>query len=429
MRSSRLGLVVLVIAGWMAGAISGRDAAWGIGPLCRYTIRDLGFMPLGGAGYRLVGPRDVLPEATVTGLADAGVELGWEAPAGSGWRLEAEGREPLPLGKDGEEAAQASLESSLRGRMTEEALASFAFVLRVEGQDPVANASAGNEVERARHGLERLAPQMPRPIEGPVVELLCTSDQRQAERVLLWSLGIPVQDGKSWLAVLYGRGQRAGAPWIVGSDDGLELLSQLALVGQSCECETERDWALEPQVPLGWGEAQRREAPTALGFDPESPWVRAEVVRILGKGGEGSLAASGETAIRRGSLEELLLGFRIEEVDGLDRKGVVPSVPAYRDPEAGERPFGLRRDSATQGDDWGFEEGPTLATTVGESGIPPRGPKGLPNPGDSVHAEPIEGSTGPEATEPGFASLRGSAYLGAVSLVLAILVLLFRGRA
>lgn len=401
--------------------------------LCRYTIRDLGFVPLGSGSFELLGPEEKSESLDSAELREAGVE--WARADGSDpeWVLRGDGREDLPLGTGTEEAVRAVLESPLRSRLTQESLGTFAFVLRVEGEDAAENLAAQKEVDIARRGLELLAPQLPRPIDLPVVDLICRAEHRSEERVLLWSLGIPVDDGKSWFALLYGRGQRVGPPWIAGSDDGLELLSQLALVGQSCECETDRDWALEPRVPMAWGTEERAAAPASLGFDPESPWVRAEVVRILAKGGDGGLRGETPGEIPRGSLEELMLGFRIDALPEAAGSPGPVGVASYRDGPPGVKPFGLRRDTASPGDDWGFDEGPSVLSgsgnTVGEDSVTfdPSGTGGHPDPGLRPGVNPEEPSdTAPRGIPSG--TLLWIAGLGGVSVALALLVLVARGR-
>jgi hypothetical protein len=62
-----------------------------------------------------------------------------------------------------------------------------------------------------------------------------------------------------------------------------------------------------PRIPVRWDRDVRTRAVELLGFDPESPMVRAEVSGILGRG-----AADGPAA-RAPSVADLLLGYR--EVD------------------------------------------------------------------------------------------------------------------
>jgi hypothetical protein len=86
------------------------------------------------------------------------------------------------------------------------------------------------------------------------------------------------------LAVVYGRGRLAGRLMVGDTIQLRETLAQLALVGESCECETDRAWFEERTVPLPWNSQARQQAAPNLGFDPDSPLVQAEMVRIISQG-------------------------------------------------------------------------------------------------------------------------------------------------
>lgn len=329
-------------------------------PVCRYTVRDIGFVDLAAAGYQLQLPA---PSATSdreqglgggelqntsdpdrtwwnSSLRNSNVRLAAARPVGPGessgpgdsvgpgepgrpdqpgrpgepeakWYLTAqhrEGRLLLHQGS-GDDAAQhrraaaRALHSPLRDHLTEVALDRFAFVLLMTSGVAAADQELHAMAARSRANLERLSGQLPRPVLLPVEVMELTPAMRAQEDVLLWSLGLEdLGAAETAAVVLYGKGRRAG-PVLRGA--GLretEMLSQLALVGESCECETDRRWADEPRIPLDWPQVQRQRAQEMLGFQPDSPMVQAEVLRILAKRPQASGAGAD-------SIESLVFGY------------------------------------------------------------------------------------------------------------------------
>lgn len=379
---------------------------------CRYTVRDIGFVDLRGPVYALdrvepggagaagwsaaeraavaaaraetnlvvtrVDPRAEPDHPAVLALRAAGGA--GEPPAG--WVLRRSGGpplEPLVLARGAppaslDQALALALDSPLQRRLAAGALTSFAAVLQFEGADGVASATARAAVERARAALAEIETQLPRPIEVPLRAHVVPAPRAGAadpERVLRWSLGIPEASRGPAVAVLYGRGVRAGAPVAGAELEGTELVAQLALVGESCECDTDRDWVREPAVPLRWSDGARAAAPAALGFDPESPAVQAEVARILGHrvgGGGGSARPGGEE-----ELAELVFGYRESGLSPGTGAAAAPGSAGA--PAAGAGPVRVYREGAG---DWDFEEPePEPATGVGRDS--PSGPE--PGPG------------------------------------------------
>jgi hypothetical protein len=114
-----------------------------------------------------------------------------------------------------------------------------------------------------------------------------TTPSRHAERPLE-APSLPARTAKPsvppLLAVVYGRGRLAGRLMVGDAIQLRETLAQLALVGESCECETDRAWFEERTLPLPWNPQARQQAAPTLGFDPDSPLVQAEMVRIISQG-------------------------------------------------------------------------------------------------------------------------------------------------
>lgn len=359
---------------------------------CQYTVRDIGFVDLRGPEYSIVIRGDVDERIK----QDAAVELNWLADSNarstfrpgnvSGWVVEIVDRDGRVLRMGDSESARpsapdpATLDAEWIGRIVRERFESpalkairdgaadtFAQILVVEGAD-LAERSRANEMARqATTALRRIEPMLPRPLAKPVGRISVAADRRATETMLLWALGLdslPLE--RSALAVIYGRGKLAGRVLAAEEGDGRELLAQLALVGESCECETDRRWAEEPVLPGYWPQDFRRRASDGLGFDPDSPLVRAEVVRIVGRNpGEAARGADDRDRGQRGedAIQRLLLGYDESDVSTPSRfDGEGPAAsgdknslePQSSVPSRSHVTQGVRA-TVVAGDGWGFE--------------------------------------------------------------------------
>ena len=352
-------------------------------PICRYTVRDLGFVDMRGAEHVLrlhatVDAQRTAAEALAAFDPEATSNVRFEATTTTGavrWSLLRAGRPELFLhvtGTDGGDlgadlGAWAALDRALGSktlkRLSADTLDTFAFAVIVE-RGPLEGDAAEGSSERANGALhalvveaeERLmsvADQLPRRIEWPLRTVVIESDAREAERVLLWALGLgpgELAPDAGALALVYGRGKLAGP---VLSGDTLELrevLEQLVLIGESCECETQRAWTDEPRLPLRWADSQRAAAVAALGFDPDSPMVKGEVARILARGPR-------ELEERpQAGIESLLFGYQetdlVRDALAAPRGGEVVASAASPD----ERRSAVSVVGAGDGD-WAFVDG------------------------------------------------------------------------
>jgi len=198
-----------------------------------------------------------------------------------------------------------------------EALESFAHLLVIESDDPQDNQRAHQVADQALAAIQRLEPLLPRPIAFPLRKLVLRSDAGHPKTVVRWMLGCDPQDAQALLAVVYGRGRLAG-PAMQGDQLSLqEALAQLALVGQSCECETDRAWLDEPSLAFVWDASIRDRASSYLGFDPDSPLVRAEMLRIVSQGPKSNNSADRlEGTDSPDAIARLLLGYSESQLDG-----------------------------------------------------------------------------------------------------------------
>lgn len=336
---------------------------------CRYTVRELGFVNLQGRPWTLV---EVTTSEDTTLIAPSDANLGVATinptvdpnhPA----VLATQGRDGVvlmsPDGRalqiEGADPLSQSITSPLRERIANEALDTFAFVLVLTGEDEIENQRAQSLARSAHTRLNALAPHLPRPVSTPLTVIELSPEQREKEKVLLWSLGLDQNQGAQ-LAVIYGRGRRAGEP-LRGDFSETEFTTQLALVGESCECETDRAWLLEPTAPMRWPEPIAHRAAGSLGFDPASPMVQAEVSRILSRGQYGTGRGTAGDGRRPKDLAEIVFGYSEHTLD--DRIGEsgrsLPAATATVTEESISSPkVELRRD-----DGWGFQP-PTVTPTA-----------------------------------------------------------------
>lgn len=314
---------------------------------CQYTVRDIGFVDLRGPEYTLVISGSLVAEnRSVDRVAQAKQalieQLAWlrDTPCQLMFGGQpANGTQPTPDDDvDGwlvelvdrksrrhrlVEAEQACSPAELAARIREvfstpvmttittDAVDSFAQLVVVLGNDPDANQAIQAAAQESKIAIRRIEPMLPRPLAKPVAVLTISAENRSEESLLLWALGLEYSpDAQAAVAVIYGRGKLAGPVVTSEQLENRELLAQLALIGESCECETDRRWNDQPVIPAHWSVEQRRRAAQSLGFDPESPLVRAEVVRIVGRGPTSGQAANGRAAAGVDAIEQLLLGYR-----------------------------------------------------------------------------------------------------------------------
>ena len=356
--------------------------------VCRYTVRDIGFLlrdpdpattlvlrPAAGdregdsddavrltlrardAGLAvdLLAPVDALPETAFLRHAGRPDLVLHE-------RLRPVGAESLPAAT--EHALAAAWDSPLTRTLVDEALDTFAFVLMVESDDGEANGEVHGLVDEAVARLGDLEEHLPRPIDRPTRTLVIDAERRDAERLLLWGLGVD-SFAEPTVAVVYGRAKLAGPVLSGEALTRTELVTQLALIGESCECETNRAWASEPHLPLEWTQEQRERASSQLGFEPESPMVQAEVARILAKGPHDRERGIGGE--RPDTIEEILFGVREQDlvsgVSEIDPDRVEDTEAASG---AGSTPTGLQILDAGEGDWDFFEPGPVQVEPLPE---------------------------------------------------------------
>ena len=283
---------------------------------CKYNIRDVGFIDFGSDVYRLypLVAEGTSPDLLIrmndvadAVLSDANI-LFEEIPDSDEANpqtmeilsqlkpetfpaavLTVADRQPLviPISEDPEQVTamfEDLISSLLRDTLLKRLKDVYALVLVVHGADSERNTlaleaalSSVEEISQFMHAMPKASGEPPELLELPW-------SQRAGEKVLLWSLGIDVEDPEPAAAVLYGRGRIMG-----GVLKGLEISETyldrfLSIIGLDCECGLDRRWMTGRRIPLNWDSHTQQQVAKALDFDPESPLVKMEIGRILMKG-------------------------------------------------------------------------------------------------------------------------------------------------
>lgn len=236
-------------------------------------------------------------------------------------------------------------------QLRDNALQAYAQIVLFESQSM--DASVLETVEEGRTGLGSVAHLLSKPIANPVRALRIPYEKRDEERTLLWAIGCPEnQADEPIVAIVYGRGRLAG-PAIKGESIQVNsILSQLALVGAACECETDRSWFDEYVLPMHWPTELKESASKVLGYNPESSLVKAEICGILMRGYGSQLA-------------EMVGSVETSGQERIDKLLAAYHRAARRSPDHDESVnlFGQQLDATSvvkatviAGNGWGFDE-------------------------------------------------------------------------
>jgi len=314
----RLRLVLAIIACCLA---------WHAQPVraCRYNVREVGFIDVGIEVYRLlvyVGAdtasdetaklKDAVDAALVdTNIKSEVVPVGADAnrpaleflascnissfpaavlvsPDGPARPLSLRGittQDPASLSKAVDAALESVLHSPTRQQILEAAADDYAVVLLLEGPEPQGNAAAREAVSAAINSIKEQLEYFPKPMARPPAMVVLERSALAREEILLWTLSLQPEDVEQpCAAVFYGRGRWIGPLFkgdLLSSDRLTELLS---VIGADCECGLDHRVLQGTMLPARWDEALQQKVTDSLGFDPESPMVKMEMVSIIRRG-------------------------------------------------------------------------------------------------------------------------------------------------
>ena len=172
--------------------------------------------------------------------------------------------------------------SPLREKIVQSITTSYGVVLLLEGKDKEKNALAQKILTSAIEDITQVLDIMPKPVKEPPWLSKVSQQQFMQEKVLLWSLDVNIEDvNYPQVVILYGRGRRIGP--VLKSEEITKdnVFSLLSLIGADCECGLDRSWMLGKMIPLRWERKIQTDLIKSLGFDVESPIIKAEMSQIL----------------------------------------------------------------------------------------------------------------------------------------------------
>ena len=192
------------------------------------------------------------------------------------------------------------------------------MVLLIEGPEPQANAMARQAISAALSQIGEQLGSLPKPISKPPELVVLDRKSLAREPMLLWTLGLKAQDvNQPHAAVFYGRGRWLGPVFkgeILTADNLTQLLS---IIGADCECSLDHRWLQGTMLPARWDETLQQKVVQSVGFDPENPMTKAEMVSIVRRsmGGAGSPAATGDAG-ESSDYPSVLVDYREIQVGG-----------------------------------------------------------------------------------------------------------------
>lgn len=269
-------------------------------PICRYTVRDVGFVVLNEQPYVLrIGRsgaknKERLANYCRAFFLDADVSLEW-AEGSSATLLDSVGRSlslhgwpqgAVALSKM-QDHLDAVIDSSARDQVIAQIIENHGVVVFAEGESVADNKRVVSLCEEAIEGTQMALAELPKKAKRAPSLVRIPKSDRKAERAFLFSIGFDsnqIDSSDPLVAVLYGRGTLMGEPLFGPLITRTQIEENLVLIGQDCECDLERSVMRGRRSLLNWGDEQRQSAQKTLDFDPESPLVRAEVSRILTRG-------------------------------------------------------------------------------------------------------------------------------------------------
>lgn len=329
-------------------------AGTGPAPACQYNVREVGFIDTGIEPYRLIVylPENVsasgvsdLKEAMAPALADTNIRFepvtaGTDAnqPVMESARAHGISRFPAAVlvSPDGQSmpvalsekaaslaeavstAVQGILDSPTRQEILEKCADSYGVVLLIEGPEPRTNTRARETVSAALRWIDEQSGSLPKPISKPPELVMLDRQSLAREPMLLWTLGLKAEDvNQPYAAVFYGRGRWLGPVFkgeVLTADNLTQLLS---VIGADCECSLDHRWLQGTMLPVRWDETLQQKVVQSVGFDPESPMTKAEMVSIVRRsmGGAGAPVATGR-AEEASDYPSVLVDYREIQVGG-----------------------------------------------------------------------------------------------------------------
>ena len=240
-------------------------------------------------------------------------------------------------------AVQSILDSPMRQEILEKCADSYGVVLLIEGREPQINTMARQAVSAALSQIGEQSGSLPKPISRPPELVVLERKSLAREQTLLWTFGLKAEDvNQPYAAVFYGRGRWLGPVFkgeILTADNLTQLLS---IIGADCECSLDHRWLQGTMLPARWDEALQQKVVQSIGFDPENPMTKAEMVSIVRRsmGGTGSPDATSRAG-EPSDYPSVLVDYREIQVGGdAGEAGEQKTTPSLDFPPASSRIVG-----------------------------------------------------------------------------------------
>jgi hypothetical protein len=325
---------------------------------CRYSVRDVGFVELQPKPYRLIyfyDPESAQQKSSLESVQSAAAAIFLDAnvrldPAefndtayADYWNRLTDPKPTLPFGllvdpedrtlpvpypSDNPESSPDTLkekawswvESIVKSPGRDNILSltpvAYAVTLLVEGDDPQTTEKARQSITTAILEISEFIPSMPKPVDTPPKLAVISAEQREVEKILLWSLGMEWKaTSDPQVATIMGKGRRIGPALPGPLITATRLREILSVIGQDCECELDRSWMQGPMIPAVYGREFRQEAYVQLGFDPENPSVKSEISRIISRGPNSQNGSRSVANAPSAAVENLFMGYSEQSLE------------------------------------------------------------------------------------------------------------------
>jgi len=288
---------------------------------CQYNVRETGFVDLGNTPYLFTGYVDDqasddmkvgFNQIAIEMLSESNIEFEminidrhknhtalkyldqWQINEFPSAVLVSPDSQSIPVtiyhpgqkfGPSLQSAIDEIVSSPYRDRIIEAAVKNYAVVFLIAGKNEEENKKANETAMAAINHVKKKMDMLPKPIRYPPVLIEMDYASIREEKILLWSLGIDINDmAGPYVAVIYGRGRWIG-PLFMGTEINKNYLSEILLVvGADCECGLDQEWLQGTMLPARWDKERQARITESLGFDPENPIIKSEISRIIRMG-------------------------------------------------------------------------------------------------------------------------------------------------
>jgi hypothetical protein len=175
--------------------------------------------------------------------------------------------------------------SPIRNTIIDQVIKTYGVIFVIEGAAQPENEKIRANVKQAILTIQAQMKFMPKSIEHPPELIVLKRESFEKEALLLWSLGLDSQNiNDTYAAIIYGKVRWIG-PLLKGEEiNETNLTNILNIIGMDCECGLDMRLMQGSKLPIKWDGKTQTRLIKHLGFDPENPFIKLEMNRILRKG-------------------------------------------------------------------------------------------------------------------------------------------------